>query len=121
MQRTTFKEMFMFAKNKARAIEELEEAYHTAKVDRSSAREGAYAAEFRRRSALEITMHAINLQQALRRNRFYEESGEFAELYCRIVEMQRVTEAAAKSAVAMYDRATRRFTNFLATSRESAI
>lgn len=80
----------------------LETEYNAAVASRSAAREAANSADFRFHATLEVCEHAINLHQALEKNRFHEGQEAYTPVHHMLMDMQRETQALYRHADAAY-------------------
>ena len=80
----------------------LETEYNAAVEHRSAAREAANSADFRFSAMREVCEHAINLQNALEKNRFHEDQESYAPVYKTLINLHTKTQALYRRAEAGY-------------------
>ena len=80
----------------------LETEYNTAVEHRTAAREAVNSADFRFRAMREVCEHAINLQNALEKNRFHEYEESYAPVYETLINLQKKTQGLYRHAEAAY-------------------
>lgn len=71
--------------------------------NRLAAREAANLADFRFHATLKVGEHAINLQDALKRNRFFEDAELYAPVHHMLMKTQREAQDAHSNAQAVYE------------------
>lgn len=82
---------------------ELERALNAAIENRLAAREAANLANFRFSSTLTIGEHAINLQRALERSRFFENAELYAPVHRILMKAQQEAQTGYRDAQAVFE------------------
>ncbi len=80
-----------------------ETEFNAAVENRLAAREAANLADFRFHATLKVGEHAINLQDALKRNRFFEDAELYAPVHRMLMKTQREAQDAHSNAQAVYE------------------
>jgi len=83
----------------------LETEYNTAVEHRTAARKAANLADFQCRANLEVCEHAINLQQALKKNRFHEAEEAYTPAHHMLMDMHYKARDLYRQADAAYKNA----------------
>ncbi len=84
-------------------LDVLESNFCAAVESRNAARDAANSAEFQYRATMELCEHAINLNRALKKNRFHEDEKVFSPLFQKLMKMQYDGEKVYRSADAAYE------------------
>jgi hypothetical protein len=82
---------------------ELERKLNAAVENSHAAREAANLADFRYHATLKVGEHAINLKQALERNRFLEDAELYAPVYLILMKAQQEAQGAYTNAQAVFE------------------
>jgi hypothetical protein len=80
-----------------------ETEFNVAVENRLAARQAADLADFRFHATLKVCEHAINLQNALKRNRFFEDAELYAPVHRMLVKTQLEAQDAHRNAQEAYE------------------